>query len=742
MATRRTAGRRLRRPDAESIVRGTAGPAADLPPPGCLFGRILRSPHAHARLLRIDLDAARRLPGVHAVLAAADIPGKNLLQLLREDQPCLAQEVARHAGEPVAIVAAETAAQADAALRAIEIEYEPLPEPPAAIEGNAGADERQFELGRTEELWSRCDLVVRETYVSPCSSHAAVEPLSVLACPGGDDRSGAAAGIELRASTTRPSLVRRAVARVLGISPAACRVSTPPAGCGGDRDAALLPVAALAALAALRTGRAVQCVERASAVGCGRHAHRIEIRSGCARDGVLVCAEIQLTLGAGAYAGLSPRALHAALLSAAGPYRWQGLRIAASLSRTHTPPCPGGAADGEAVAAFAVESQLDLMAARLGLNPIEVRRRNLPRADGQAPPCAGATGEATGFEAALQRAEQTSEWRSKRLEFKRSRGILRHGIGLALSGAAVGLPTPGEPAPGAEADVVVHAEGSVTIRLEALCEGSSGPPLLARIAADALGCPSSAIRSIEPRPAPPGAAACPYPIGDFFLAGHAVLDACGKLRGAMDQAGVDRERPWTDQARDASARGVGLTARGTFAVPTAASDPAKGPGAPPAAIVPGATVAEVEVDTETGEIEVTRIWSAHGVGHPLLPSVLGQELEGRLRRELGEAFRADSRPALSLPAPEHLPRIVSILTESATRSGPAGTQGLPSGAAAGLAPAIANAIFDACGVRLTTLPFVPERCWKELERGTRSRQAGQQDTVVLPIGERRPSPKP
>src|SRR5438105_3290549 len=348
----RTIGQRVPRPDALDKVKGSAVYIEDMAVAGALLAGVLRSPHAHARIKRIDVTAARARPGVHAVLTAADIPGKNLIPMIQSDWPVLADGLVRHVGEAVALVAAEDRESLARALAMITVEYDPLAPRLDAEEALAkGEVLAQWKVRRREE-----DMAVMSK----------------------------------------------------------------------------------------------------------RHPGRIRMRTGATRDGRLVACEVDYLLDGGAYATLSPVVLFRGTVHACGPYRVPNVKVDARAVRTNTVPCGAFRGFGEPQVVFACESQMDLLAERLGMDPLALRRLNA-LGPGQDTITGHRLAASVGFREVLDKVADASGWERKRAEFGHDHGPVRRGIGLAACYYGVGLGAMGKHLNPAGAGVVVAADGSVTV---------------------------------------------------------------------------------------------------------------------------------------------------------------------------------------------------------------------------------------------------------------------------------------
>jgi CO/xanthine dehydrogenase Mo-binding subunit len=489
-------GERARRPDAPDKAKGAARFVRDLSIAAGLEAGVLRSPHPHARILEIDVSRARSVAGVRAVLTAKDVPGKNRLPLVQSDWPALAGEYVRHVGEAVALVAADGPEALAAGLQAIHVEYEPLEGlldmEQALVTGEVMA-QWKVRRGEAAVALSRSDLLVVEgVYRTAAQAHAALEPNGVIAQPDG------AGGMLIHGALESPFLVRQAVATVLGCNSNRVRVAQAVTGGGfGGKEEPAMAVAAQAALLASATGRSVRLFlsrREELAATSRRHPARVRIRVGATREGHLIGAEVDVLLDGGAYATLSPLVLFESAVHACGPYRVPNVRVDAKVVRTHSLPAGAFRGSGAVPVAFAFESQMDLLAERLGQDPLELRRKNALGVGDET--ITGQKLEASvGLREVLEKVEESSEWSSRRAAFAKDTGPVRRGIGVAASYNGVGIGPLGKHLqPGAGAGIVVAADGSVTVAVGATDTGQGEATALGQIAAESLRCPVELVR--------------------------------------------------------------------------------------------------------------------------------------------------------------------------------------------------------------------------------------------------------
>jgi CO/xanthine dehydrogenase Mo-binding subunit len=722
-------GRRLRRPDAADKVRGRALYVDDLAPAGALVAGVLRSPHAHARVARLDVSAARALPGVHAVLTAKDIPGRNLIPLIQDDWPVLAESEVRHVGEAVALVAAESASLAAQALAAIRVAYEPLP-PRLDMEEAAAAGqviaEWTIAKGHAGAALARDGLVIVEgTWRTPYQEHAYIEPNGMIAAPDG------MGGVVVWGSMQCPFYVQKAVASALGCELGRARIvqTVTGGGFGGKEDAPSAPGAQVALLA-MATGRPVRLIftrEEDMAVMSKRHPGRVRLRLGARADGTLEAAEVDYLLDGGAYATLSPVVLFRGAVHACGPYRLPHAAVRARAARTHTVPCGAFRGFGEPQVVFAFESALDELAERLSLDPLELRRRNALR-EGDQTITGHRLTSSVGFAEVLEKVAASSDWAATRERYARDNGTVRRGIGLAACYYGVGLGAMGKHLNPAGASVVVAGDGSVTVAVGTTEIGQGMVAVLSQIAAEALGCPVELVRVVEADTSRVPDSGPTVASRTTVMSGNAIRDAAARIHEAMEPVIADGGLPWREAVARCVQQQVGLAAHGWAVPPPTTFDPATGQGDAYICYSFSANAVEVEVDTETGETRVLRVHSGHDVGRVINPTTGEGQVEGGVLQGLGyalveehalEAGRIvnDQFSTYIIPTPPDTPEIRAILVEHPFAWGPYGAKGLGETPIIAVAPAVTNAIHHATGARLREIPATPERVFAALRAG-------------------------
>jgi CO/xanthine dehydrogenase Mo-binding subunit len=725
-------GQRLRRPDALDKVKGSALYIEDLDFGGSLRGGVLRSPHAHARIVRLEVARARGLPGVRAVLTARDIPGQNLIPMIQSDWPVLAGEFVRHVGEAVALVAAESPEAVAAALLAIDVEYEPLTallDMEEALRAGEVMARWKVKRGEASVAMGRKDVVVAEgTFHTPYQEHAYIEPNGVIAVPDGTR------GVTVYGSMQCPFYVQKAVASALRLGLNRVRIvqTVTGGGFGGKEDAPSLP-GAHAALLAQATHRPVRLIlsrEEDMAVMSKRHPARVRARFGATPQGHLIAAEVDYLLDGGAYATLSPVVLFRGTVHACGPYRVPNVSVDSRVVRTHKIPCGAFRGFGEPQVVFAAESLMDELAGRLGMDPLELRRRNALR-EGDETITGHRLTSSVGFTEVLDRVAEASDWTRKREAYAQGSGPVRKGIGLAACYYGVGLGAMGKNLNPAGANVVVSGDGTVTVAVGTTEIGQGMVTVLTQIAAEALGCPPELVHVMDADTSRVPDSGPTVASRTTVMSGNAIRDAAARIRAAMEPVIADSGLPWRDAVALCTQKQVGLAAHGWAIPPPTTFDAASGQGEAYICYSYSANVVEVEVDTETGETRVLAVHSGHDVGRLINPTTGEGQVEGGVVQGLGYALVEehalkdgrilnDQFSTYIIPTPADTPEIHALFVENHYPWGPHGAKGLGETPIIAVAPAVTSAIHQAVGVRLYEIPATPERVWQGLRQKDKS----------------------
>lgn len=731
-----TVGKPMRRPDAPEKVQGRAVYVDDVHPAGMLYASVVRSPHAHARIKAIRTDRARALEGVWTVMTHQDVPGKNIIPMIKDDWICLASEETHHVGEAIALIAAETREAAQKAMELVEVDYEVLPAVLTIEEGFEREDflaQWKILKGDADSAFSDPDNVVLEEYYrTPYQEHAYLETNGVIAQPDG------MGGILIQGSLQCPHYVQKAVATVLDIEMARVRIVqlTTGGGFGGKEDAPSVP-GSHCALLAWKTKRPVKLVyTREEDMICmsKRHPGKVRYRMACNREGIIQAVDVDYWLNGGAYVTLSPVVLWRGLVHAAGPYRVQNVRVHAYAVRTDTVPCGAFRGFGEPQIVFAIEAHMDAMARLLGLDPVEFRLKNV--LDYGDETITGHKLESScGMKEVIEKVLEKAEWKERYPRYGRDTGRLRKGLGLALSYYGVGLGALGKHLNPAAANVVVSADGSITIAVGTTELGQGMFTVLTQICAEELGCDPRVIRLVEPDTSRVPDSGPTVASRTTLMSGNAVRNACQQIKERMEPHLQDQVIPWTSPSyrpetwpqavSSCLQKSVQMSAQGWSVPPKTSFDVDTGQGDPYVTYTWSANTVEVTVDTETGEVVVDRLVSGHDVGKIINPQTGEGQIQGGAMQGLGyalveEHILKDGRILNNqfsnyiIPTPMDTPELIPVIVEHRYPWGPYGAKGLGETPMIAVAPAVVNAIAHAVGKHLKEIPATPERVWEAL----------------------------
>lgn len=759
------------RKDGLPKVDGEALYVDDMVLPGMLHAAIATSEQVHAWLDFVDTTEAEEAPGVVCVVTAEDVPGDNQIGVGKKDQPLLAERKVRWTGDRLALIAAETPRQAREAAKLVKGIYRALPgvfdveealAPGAPLlhddnpTGNLCAKGCVYK-GDPKRGMAEADVVIEETFDFGMQEHAYLETQGCVAVPERDGR------ITVYASMQCPFYVQEAVANILGIPFSRVRViqTTTGGAFGGKEDYPSEP-AACAAVLAWKTGRPVKLIlNRSEDIrwSSKRESQRVRHRIGAKRDGTLVAMEIDVFVDAGAYAGLAAIVAERGNASAVGPYRVPHVRVDTHTVYTCNAFSGAFRGFGHPQVAVATESQLDELARRLGMSPVELRRKNLLRAGDVTATGEKLTPPVEGLET-LERAVELmrfDEVNERIRAHNDAGGRTRLGLGVSTISYGCLLHAGGQYLEGAGALVQVHKDGSVSFAVGNTEMGQGALTVLARVCKDALGCSYDAIEAkqvdtdLVPDSGPTVASRT------TTMSGNAVLDACRQLRAellpvaakllsakAKDvvlQDGVARAGrksvSFDDVVAEAYREKRHLLKAGWYAPPRKRWDAKTGQGQPYSAYAYATHIALVEVDTYTGRTRVKKVACAHDVGRALYPDGISGQVEGGVVQGMGYAIMERLKQVEGkilnpnftdyiIPSALDAPEIEMVLLESrgvgkGQAAGPEGAKGVGEPSLIPICAAVGNAIADAVGKRVVRMPFMPELVIDALrEAGTKA----------------------
>lgn len=762
-------GRRMRKTDGLEKSTGRARYTDDMTLPGMLHGKILRSPHPHARILSIDASQALALPGVAAVVTGAEMPIPFGIIVWTPDENALATDKVRYIGDAVAAVAAVDEETANRALELIRVEYEVLEaildpfesvrrtdvqihEPKKPGQNGNISKIVKLDFGEVERGLRESDVVIEGEYFFEGTTHTPIEPHCAI---GMWEEGGAPGGrLTVWSSTQVPHYLHRELAKVLELDAARVRVVQPHVGGGFGGKSEPFDLEFCVAKLAMKTGRPVKILytrEEVFYAHRGRHPFHMQYRVGATADGRLKAVDARTLLDGGAYSsfGLVTTYYSGQLLAA--PYEIPAYRFNSTRVFTNKPACGPKRGHGSVQPRFAFEVTLDKLAERLGIDPIELRRRNFMGSFRRTVNELRVT--SNGFMECLDAVERASGWKERR-------GRLGYGRGLGVAGSCyisgTNYPIYPNRMPQSAVQLQVDRSGRVAVFSGASDIGQGSTSLVAYIVCEELGVPLDYVRVL-----PSDTDFTPVDLGAYssrvtFMLGNACVDAARKLKAmvqkavaeewgirpnrvllaggrAMDGQDTGRSMSIVEAFNLAEAKFGTLGSVGSYNTPRDVHGEYRGGtiGASPAYSFT-AHVAEVEVDAETGFVEVKAIWVAHDCGRALNPAIVEGQMEGSAYMGFAEALmeqhifkdaehgRAGLHNAPSLldyriPTSLDTPELRSLIIESIDPEGPYGAKEAGEGPLHPSIPAIANAIYDAVGIRMDALPFSPPRVWRALQ---------------------------
>lgn len=742
----RNIGRSVPRLESRDKVTGRTDYVHHLGLPGMLHAAVHRSTRPHARILRIDTAAAAALSGVVRVVVLDDIrrviPHPYCGPAFH-DQPILADGKVRFAGEPVAAVLAEDRATARAAAALIEVDYEDLPHVedeleamtseaivhdelrPAAtfpdlqhLKGRRATNvalEFRLRRGDPDAGFAAATHVFEHVFRAQPVMHVPMEPFVAVADMAHDR-------LTLHSATQSPSFVRIEIARLLGWPENRVRVKVPHLG-GGFGGKLYIKLEALVTALSMLEQRPVKLalsMEEQFFV-ITRHGCTVRLRSGVSAEGRILARSCEIVWNGGAYADIGPRVAQKAGFTAAGPYDIAHVEIASYAVYTNRPPAGALRGFGAPQTAWAYERHGDMIAAALGMDPLDFRRLNLLRPD--RPQASGTPMRDAALGAVLERAAEAIGW-ARPLD--RGRGAVRRGRGLALGFKGITAPTT------SVATVSLFADGSCALGIGTVDMGQGSDTVMAQIVAETLGIAAEAVRVVHP-----DTDVTPYDMATLgsrstFHMGNAVRraaeDARAKVATLAQELGLPEGHNLSlaemFRARYGMQAGT-IVGTGSFIPDHAKPDPETGQSAKATPFWGvGASAAEVEVDTETGHVTVTRLVNVGDVGTAINPALVRAQLSGAAIMQLGftmtEAmvFRDGqltngSLADYKIPGIGDLPRDWrNEWVENRQTDGPFGAKGAGEISSITVSPAIGNAVADALGVPVTATPLLPETVWR------------------------------
>ena len=728
------------RADALGKVTGSAEYTADVNVPGALWAKALRSPHVHARIVRIDASRARALPGVRAVITGVDVTTARQGRRIR-DLPVIAQDVVRFVGEQVAAVAADDEETAERALALIDVEYEPLPfvlDPveatqdgaplvhpdianygglPAPLDGPTNVFVTKYwGKGDVDTGFALADLVVENTFTTSMMHQSYMEPNAWIVQVDADQR------VQVWASNKTPYPSRRQIAGVMAIEEEEMRFNPVTIGgdFGGKGQPRNIPLCYELAKAAGRPVRMVFDYAEELQAANPRHASIIKMRTGVQRDGTIVAHDAELLFDTGAYAGFIPAGFVPGGSNAGGTYRIPHTRVVLRHVYTNKVSCGYMRGPGRQQGTFAMESQVDCVARALEMDPAELRRINAVR-DGDETAVGEAFEEIRAIEA-LDAAIEASGYASPK-----PAGVGR-GISLAHQEASGGE---------SHANVALQPDGSVVLSTPIFEQGTGTYTMLQQVVAERLGMPAervtvrvldtdgfdfdsgmSAQRGTRVGSQVAHAAAAAVEAEIARLAADVLgwpEDSTRLVGDQISRSDTGQTEPWAALVQRTGAPVVGSASLNDEAHPAVTAFTAQ--------------VAEVSVDFETGQVRLLKLTTAHDTGFIINPQGHQGQINGAAVQGMGYALMEEmltedgqvttlSFADYKIPTTADLFELNTVLLESTSGLGPLAVKGIAENASTPAAAAIANAVADACGVRVHALPLTAERVYRALREAS------------------------
>jgi 4-hydroxybenzoyl-CoA reductase subunit alpha len=740
--------------DAWEKATGRARFTDDLSLPGMLYGKILRSPLPHAKILHVDLSKAKKVAGVKGGISGKNIPKKKYgIVPMAKDEYALAIDKVRYIGDEVAAVVATSWDAAEEAISKIRVDYEELPsvfDPTEAMKPGAPVIHDEVpknvsasihkEFGNVERAFRESDFLFEDTFETQAVNHCPLEPQTALAMA---DLSGK---VTLWASTQIPFFLKRNLATTLDIPESKVRIIKPKVGGGFGQKIDLYAKDFCAAFFAMKTGKPVKFVyEREEVFTCTRQRHpmHIQLKTGMKKDGTILAQQFKVIADGGAYNSTAPLMITQACYFITLPYRLENLLFEGYHVYTNKPV--GGAMRGHGIpqVRFAVETQLDRIAEKIGMDPLDLRLKNAFLAGEPHP--AKLLVQSCGFSDTLLKAAEGIGWKEKR-------GKLPFGRGVGLAGASFPSGVSNMSHISSGAIVKIERDASITLLTGAADIGQGAETVISQIVAEELGVPLEDIRitaaDTEITPLDPGT----FGSGVTLRAGNAAQFAAQAAKEKLFEAVAEKMEVSIEEleaknrrinVKGSPERGISLEEAIKFYQYSDRPMPIIGRGSyyPPAkepttllkedgnfspAYSFMTQAAEVEVDVKTGKVKVLKMVASHDCGRAINPMLVEGQLEGSVVGGMGQALYEDVitekgqvlNPSFldyGIPTAMEVPSIISVEVETNDPEGPFGAKESGEGTQLAPAPAIINAIYDAIGVRFKSLPVTPEKVLKALQ---------------------------
>ena len=761
-------GKRVIRKDAKAKITGQAPYAYDLSFSDENYLEVIRSPYARATIQNISIDYQELNKRGIVVGTAKDIPGKNVVHVIHDDWPLLAEKIVNHVGEPVVILVGPDLKELRKARKYVEVIYKELPAVFDPVEAKDHPTIQIFEKNNVCSYWQQkkgdiqkgfeeSEIIIENEYRTPAQEHAYIETNNAIGVPIGRE------SITVYGSMQCPFYVQRCVAEILGMDWSKVTiVQTTTGGAFGGKEDFPNMIGSLAAFGAWLIQKPVKYImtrEEDIETSSKRHPSVVRIKSGATKSGKLKAVQVEVFLNTGAYATLAPAVLYRAAMHAVGSYNCPNVDVQAYAVTTNLVPFGAFRGFGSPQVLFPVEEQMDRIADDIGMDPSEFRENNILRV-GDTTSFGQKLKQSVGLERTLIAAREQSGWYEKRkpsptiskiLEDQK-KGIYKHrGFGISTIFYGCFLGAAGKIMSRSGAYVQLEPDGSVRFAVGTTEMGQGMITVLSQIVAEEIGVDYSKIfmtpvdTSRVPDSGPTVASRA------TIMSGRALQDACQQLREILFEIVADEFNCESSDLQIKNqniidkntkkhivsvAKAITITyqkrgrvaATGWDVAPPTFYDNEKGQGDAYSAYAFATNIVEVEVDSEVGTVDVLNIWAAHDVGKAINPQTLEGQIEGGSLQGLGYGryeqivftpkgeVLSNNLGTYLIPTTKDTPVIHSIIVEEPWEDGPYGAKGIGEQPLMGIAPALTNAISNAIGIRLNTIPATPEVVWAAIQK--------------------------
>ncbi len=739
-------GLSVKRKDAVEKVLGKAKFASDYYLHNMAYAYTFRSPKPYIKIKKLDTSEAEKVKGVIKIITYKDVPGRNEVPLVYKDYPVFAEDVCKFEGQPIALVVAEDYETAKYAASLIKLEYKELKaifDPLEAMKKNApkvyGKDNiyKSFKIkkGDVKKGFKEADIIVEDIFKTNYQVHTYLEPNGAVAEPQPDG------AIVVYGTMQCPFYVLDAVSYVLGLPKSKVTiVQTTTGGAFGGKEDVPSIISSHAAIAAYVIKRPVKLIytREEDFIGMSkRHPGWVKIKYGAKKNGKIIAAEVKYIIDGGAFATLSPIVLWRGTVHAVGPYNIPNVLIKTYAVATNKVPCGAYRGFGQPQVNFANESLIDMLANKLNISPLKIREINGLRKGKST-----ATGhklKEEGIKDVLKAVIEKSGYSKKWKPYNIKKGEVRKGIGLSITYYGVGLGSAGKHLSKSGAFVQVESDGSVRLAFGNTEMGQGAKTVLAQIAAETLNAPYELIQveatntSRVPDSGPTVASRT------TFMSGNAIINASMPILRNLKIAAAEilnckpediipknekfyyenKSVPYLKVVEKAYEKKLQMSFQGWYVAPEPTFDK-NGQGTAYYSYTFSANVVELSVNVNTGIVKVEKIWAAHDIGKAINPQLSEGQIQGGALQGLGYAIMENlvienghmvnpNFTGYIIPTAKDIPDLIPIIVEDKDKNGPYGARGLGEPPLIGIAPAIANAIYNAVGIRIKETPILPEK---------------------------------